>query len=60
MDAVIVNHGMKTDFGPIRDWGFDMGEWKENVSPKMETNIPGIHNDRFKEKNKELETLERV
>jgi len=103
VDAVIVNHGMKTDFGPIRDWGFDMGEWKANVSPKMETNIPGVfgagdfvgheskvgliagtftdaivalnsakvyldpeatpyayvssHNDRFKEKNKQLEVI---
>ncbi|MFD0589512.1 NAD(P)/FAD-dependent oxidoreductase [Paenibacillus sp. GCM10027627] len=106
VDAVIVNHGMRSDFGPIRDWGFDMGEWKANVSPKMETNIPGIfgagdfigfeskvgliagtftdailalnsakvymdpeaspyayvssHNDRFNEKNKELEQLEKV
>lgn len=106
VDAVIVNHGMRSDFGPIRDWGFDMGEWKANVSAKMETNIPGVfgagdfvgfdskvgliagtftdavlalnsakvymdpeatpyayvssHNDRFKEKNKELETLEKV
>ncbi len=106
VDAVIVNHGMRSDFGPIRDWGIDMGEWKANVNHKMETNIPGIfgagdfvgfegkvgliagtftdavlalnsvkvyvdpeatpygyvssHNDRFKEKNKQLEELQKV
>lgn len=106
VDAVIVNHGMKTDFGAIRDWGIDMGEWKANVGAKMETSIPGVfgagdfvgfdskvgliagtftdavlalnsakvyiepeatpyayvssHNDRFKEKNKELEELQKV
>lgn len=106
VDAVIVNHGMRSDFGPIRNWGIDMGEWKANVSPKMETNLPGVfgagdfvgfeskvgliagtftdavlavnhakvylepeatpygyvssHNDRFNEKNKELEALEKV
>ncbi|RIX60616.1 NAD(P)/FAD-dependent oxidoreductase [Paenibacillus nanensis] len=106
VDAVIVSHGMRSDFGPIRNWGFDMGEWKANVSPKMETNIPGVfgagdfvgheskvgliagaftdavlalnsakvymdpeaspyayvssHNDRFKDKNKELEKLQKV
>lgn len=42
VDAVIVSHGMRSDFGPIREWGFDMGEWKANVSPKMETNIAGV------------------
>lgn len=42
VDAVIVNHGMRCDFGPIRDWGLDLGEWKVNVSEKMATNIPGI------------------
>lgn len=25
VDAVIVNHGLKSDFGPLRDWGLDMG-----------------------------------
>jgi len=43
VDAVIVNHGMRSDFGPIREWGLDMGEWNANVSDKMETNIPGIY-----------------
>jgi thioredoxin reductase len=42
VDAIIVNHGMKSDFGPIRDWGFDMGVWNANVGERMATNIPGI------------------
>ncbi|MNI06220.1 Ferredoxin--NADP reductase 2 [compost metagenome] len=42
VDAIIVNHGMKSDFGQILEWGLDMGEWHANVSGKLETNIPGI------------------
>ncbi|RCX14424.1 thioredoxin reductase (NADPH) [Fontibacillus phaseoli] len=42
VDAVIVNHGMRSDFGPIREWGLNMGEWTAEVSGKMETNIPGV------------------
>ncbi|GKU78429.1 NAD(P)/FAD-dependent oxidoreductase [Paenibacillus sp. L3-i20] len=42
VDAVIVNHGMKSDFGPIREWGIDMGEWNANVGDRMATDIPGI------------------
>lgn len=42
VDAVIVNHGMRYNFGAIRDWGIDMGEWTANVSDKLETNVPGI------------------
>jgi thioredoxin reductase len=42
VDSVIVNHGMKSDFGPLRDWGITMGEWNAIVDEKMATNIPGI------------------
>lgn len=42
VDAVIVNHGMRSDFGPIRDWDLNMGEWNATVGEKMATNIPGI------------------
>ncbi|MDF9840406.1 thioredoxin reductase [Paenibacillus sp. PastF-1] len=42
VDAVIVNHGLKSDFGPLSDWGLEMGEWWAKVSPKLETNLPGI------------------
>ncbi|NEW06782.1 NAD(P)/FAD-dependent oxidoreductase [Paenibacillus sp. SYP-B3998] len=42
VDAVIVNHGMKSDFGPIREWGLELGEWNAIVGERMATNIPGI------------------
>ncbi|GGD58282.1 NAD(P)/FAD-dependent oxidoreductase [Paenibacillus nasutitermitis] len=42
VDAIIVNHGMKSDFGQILEWGLDMGEWHANVSEKLETNLPGV------------------
>ncbi|MHA0856951.1 NAD(P)/FAD-dependent oxidoreductase [Paenibacillus sp. CMAA1364] len=42
VDDVIVNHGMKTDFGPLREWGLNIGEWTVDVSDHMQTNIPGI------------------
>lgn len=42
VDDVIVSHGMKSDFGPIRDWGLDIGEWKVEVGPRMTTNVPGV------------------
>lgn len=42
VDAVIVNHGLKSDFGPLKDWGLDMGEWWAKVSNRLETNLPGI------------------
>ncbi|OKP86683.1 thioredoxin reductase [Paenibacillus helianthi] len=42
VDAVIVNHGLKSDFGPLKDWGIDMGEWCANVSGRLETNLPGV------------------
>lgn len=43
VDAVIVNHGLRYNFGPIKEWGLDMGDWNVNVSSRMETNIPGIY-----------------
>ncbi|MEK5238568.1 NAD(P)/FAD-dependent oxidoreductase [Paenibacillus sp. FSL L8-0470] len=42
VDAVIVNHGLKSDFGPLKEWGLDMGDWCANVSGRLETNLPGI------------------
>ncbi|SDX32250.1 NAD(P)/FAD-dependent oxidoreductase [Paenibacillus sp. CF384] len=42
VDAVIVNHGLRYNFGAIRDWGVEMGEWNAHVSSKMETNLPGV------------------
>ncbi|MFF2886984.1 NAD(P)/FAD-dependent oxidoreductase [Paenibacillus sp. NPDC057967] len=42
VDAVIVNHGLRGDFGSIVDWGMDMGQWTINVNEKLATNLPGI------------------
>ncbi|SFT21052.1 NAD(P)/FAD-dependent oxidoreductase [Paenibacillus sp. BC26] len=42
VDAVIVNHGLRYNFGGIRDWGIEMGDWNAHVSSKMETNLPGV------------------
>ncbi|MFE6797646.1 NAD(P)/FAD-dependent oxidoreductase [Paenibacillus chitinolyticus] len=42
IDAVIVNHGLRGDFGSIVDWGMDMGQWDINVNEKLATNLPGI------------------
>ncbi len=40
--AVIVNHGLRYNFGAIKEWGLDMGDWNVNVSGRNATNIPGI------------------
>ncbi|KOP69173.1 thioredoxin reductase [Bacillus sp. FJAT-18019] len=42
IDAVIVNHGLRGDFGPIVDWGLQMGPWNITVNEKLTTNLPGI------------------
>jgi thioredoxin reductase len=42
VDAVIVNHGLRGDFGAIVDWGIEMGAWNIQVNEKMATNLPGI------------------
>lgn len=42
VDAVIVNHGMRSDFGPIVHWGMDMTQWFIKVNEKLETNLSGI------------------
>lgn len=42
VDAVIVNHGLRGDFGSIVEWGMDMGQWDINVNEKLATNLPGV------------------
>lgn len=42
VDAVIVNHGLKSDFSGIRDWGLAMDEWNVHVDGQLRTNLPGI------------------
>jgi thioredoxin reductase (NADPH) len=43
VDAVIVNHGLKSDFTGITGWGLDMDEWNVFANGKLETNMPGIY-----------------
>lgn len=42
VDAVIVNHGLASDFSGIRDWGLNMDDWFLYVNAKLHTNLPGI------------------
>ncbi|QJD82119.1 NAD(P)/FAD-dependent oxidoreductase [Cohnella herbarum] len=42
VDAVIVNHGLRGDFGRIVDWGLEMGDWNIRADAKLATNIPGV------------------
>lgn len=42
VDAIIVNHGYKSDFGPLREWGLNIGDWEVTVGPGMETALPGV------------------
>lgn len=42
VDEVFVNHGLRADFSGIKDWGLNMDDWNMFVSPKLETNLPGI------------------
>lgn len=41
-DEVLVNHGIRGDFGGIRDWGLAFDDERIVVNDKMETSIPGI------------------
>jgi thioredoxin reductase (NADPH) len=43
VDAVVVSHGMRCDYGSIRNWGLNMNEWNMQVDDQMVTNIPGIY-----------------
>lgn len=43
VDAVIVNHGLKCDYGPLAEWGLEMENDVAVVNNKRETNIPGIY-----------------
>lgn len=42
VDTVIINHGLLGEFGPIVDWGLEMGQWDIPVDERMATNLPGI------------------
>ncbi|WP_409340866.1 NAD(P)/FAD-dependent oxidoreductase [Paenibacillus sp. MBLB4367] len=42
VDAVIVNHGLKCDYGPLAEWGLKMEDDIALVNDKRETNLAGI------------------
>ena len=42
VDAVIVNHGLKSDFSGVKNWGLNMDDWNVYVNAKLESNLPGI------------------
>lgn len=42
VDEVVVNHGYARNYGPLKEWGFEIGDWGLIVSERAETNIPGI------------------
>ncbi|GBF74160.1 thioredoxin reductase [Paenibacillus sp. 598K] len=42
VDEVIVNHGLRGDFGSIKDWGMVMGEWNIPVDGRLSSTLPGI------------------
>ncbi|HZG13856.1 MAG TPA: NAD(P)/FAD-dependent oxidoreductase [Candidatus Bathyarchaeia archaeon] len=42
VDEVVVNHGIRGDYGGINDWGLKIEDERFVVNGAMETNIPGI------------------
>ncbi|MFF2090650.1 NAD(P)/FAD-dependent oxidoreductase [Paenibacillus sp. NPDC058174] len=42
VDAVLINHGMRGDFGPVVDWGLQREDWNFTADEKLATNLPGI------------------
>ena len=42
VDAVIALIGFKPDLGPIANWGLEFEKHSIKVTPKMETNLPGV------------------
>ncbi|AJK89454.1 MULTISPECIES: NAD(P)/FAD-dependent oxidoreductase [Lysinibacillus] len=43
VDAVIVNHGLKCDYGALEEWGLHIEDSVALVNEKRETNIEGIY-----------------
>ena len=40
VDAVIVNHGLRYNFGSIKEWGLDMDDWNAHVSSQWKRTSP--------------------
>ncbi|MGE6513641.1 NAD(P)/FAD-dependent oxidoreductase [Lysinibacillus sphaericus] len=43
IDAVIVNHGLKCDYGALEKWGINIQDGVAIVNEKRETNIEGLY-----------------
>ncbi|MEQ6356156.1 NAD(P)/FAD-dependent oxidoreductase [Lysinibacillus sp. M3] len=43
VDAVIVNHGLKCDYGALEEWGLNIQDGVAIVNEKRETNIEGVY-----------------
>jgi len=43
VDAVVVNHGLKCDYGALEEWGLEIQDGVAIVNEKRETNIEGIY-----------------
>jgi len=43
LDAIIVNHGLKCDYGALEKWGLSIEDGVAIVNEKRETNIEGIY-----------------
>lgn len=43
VDAVIVNHGLKCDYGALEEWGLNIQDEVAIVNEKRETNIEGVY-----------------
>jgi thioredoxin reductase (NADPH) len=42
-DAVLLMLGFNANLGPIKEWGLEISKNSIVVSPRMETNIPGVY-----------------
>lgn len=42
VDAVLINHGLRGDLGPMLSWGLGRTDWNFNADEKLATNIPGV------------------
>ncbi|GAF11570.1 thioredoxin reductase [Bacillus sp. JCM 19045] len=43
VDAIIVNHGLQSDLGQLKQWGLEMDERHILVNDKLETTIDGVY-----------------
>ncbi|MDK8180110.1 NAD(P)/FAD-dependent oxidoreductase [Paenibacillus sp. UMB4589-SE434] len=42
VDAVLINHGLRGDLGPMLNWGLAREDWNFKADEKLATNLPGV------------------